>query len=61
MAMDLDDLRYPDFKSLNLYCYRVAGVVGEVAAAIFGGPRSAGVPAFDGFRVGHLTGHHRSQ
>lgn len=40
MAMDLDDLRYPDFKSLNLYCYRVAGVVGEVAAAIFGGPRS---------------------
>ncbi|MBI1285324.1 MAG: presqualene diphosphate synthase HpnD [Thiobacillus sp.] len=41
MAMDLDYLRYPDFKSLNLYCYRVAGVVGEVAAAIFGGPRSA--------------------
>ena len=39
MAMDLDDLRYPDFKSLNLYCYRVAGVVGEVAAAIFGGER----------------------
>jgi phytoene synthase len=41
MAMDLDYLRYPDFKSLNLYCYRVAGVVGEVAAAIFGGRRSA--------------------
>jgi phytoene synthase len=40
MAMDLDYLRYPDFKSLNLYCYRVAGVVGEVAAAIFGGPRN---------------------
>jgi phytoene synthase len=40
MAMDLDHLRYPDFKSLNLYCYRVAGVVGEVAAAIFGGPRN---------------------
>jgi phytoene synthase len=40
MAMDLDDLRYPDFKSLNLYCYRVAGVVGEVAAAIFGGARN---------------------
>ncbi|MBW8371788.1 MAG: presqualene diphosphate synthase HpnD [Thiobacillus sp.] len=40
MAMDLDRLRYPDFKSLNLYCYRVAGVVGEVAAAIFGGSRS---------------------
>ena len=39
MAMDLDHPRYPDFKSLNLYCYRVAGVVGEVAATIFGGPR----------------------
>ena len=39
MAMDLDFMRYPDFKSLNLYCYRVAGVVGEVAAAIFAGPR----------------------
>jgi phytoene synthase len=40
MAMDLDNLRYPDFKSLNLYCYRVAGVVGEVAAALFDGGRS---------------------
>ena len=39
MAMDLDQLRYPDFKSLNLYCYRVAGVVGEVAAALFGSER----------------------
>ncbi|MCA1977948.1 MAG: presqualene diphosphate synthase HpnD [Thiobacillus sp.] len=37
MAMDLEYLRYPDFKSLNLYCFRVAGVVGEVAASIFGG------------------------
>jgi phytoene synthase len=41
MAMDLDDARYPDFKSLNLYCYRVAGVVGEIAAAIFDGGRGA--------------------
>jgi phytoene synthase len=39
MAMDLDRMRYPDFKSLNLYCYRVAGVVGEIAAAIFDGAR----------------------
>jgi phytoene synthase len=39
MAMDLDDRRYPDFKSLNLYCYRVAGVVGEIAAALFSGER----------------------
>ena len=35
MAMDLDQPRYPDFKSLNLYCYRVAGVVGEIAATLF--------------------------
>lgn len=39
MAMDLDHARYPDFKSLNLYCYRVAGVVGEIAASIFGNTR----------------------
>ena len=41
MAMDIDHVRYPDFKSLNLYCYRVAGVVGEVAASIFGGADDA--------------------
>ncbi|MDP3419834.1 MAG: presqualene diphosphate synthase HpnD, partial [Thiobacillus sp.] len=41
MAMDLDAARYPDFKSLHLYCYRVAGVVGEVAASIFDGVRNA--------------------
>ncbi|MEW5768956.1 MAG: presqualene diphosphate synthase HpnD [Pseudomonadota bacterium] len=37
MEMDLGYVRYPDFKQLNLYCHRVAGVVGEVAAQIFGG------------------------
>jgi phytoene synthase len=41
MEMDLDfansqPVRYPDYKSLRLYCHRVAGVVGEVAASIFG-------------------------
>jgi len=37
MEMDLSQpVRYPDFKSLRLYCHRVAGVVGEVAASIFG-------------------------
>lgn len=36
MEMDLGLVRYPDFKQLNLYCHRVAGVVGEVAALIFG-------------------------
>ena len=36
MEMDLDQPRYPDFKSLQLYCYRVASVVGLLAAEIFG-------------------------
>jgi phytoene synthase len=36
MAMDLHQFRYADFKSLHLYCYRVAAVVGLLAAEIFG-------------------------
>ncbi len=36
MAMDLQQVRYPSFKELNLYCYRVASVVGMMAAEIFG-------------------------
>ena len=36
MEMDLTQSRYEDFKSLSLYCYRVAGVVGLMAAEIFG-------------------------
>lgn len=36
MAMDLSVSRYPDFAALELYCHRVAGVVGELAALIFG-------------------------
>jgi phytoene synthase len=36
MEMDLGLVRYPDFKALRLYCHRVAGVVGEAAALIFG-------------------------
>lgn len=34
--MDLDQSRYLDFAQLQQYCHRVAGVVGEVAARIFG-------------------------
>ena len=34
--MDLEQTRYLDFPGLALYCQRVAGVVGEVAASIFG-------------------------
>ena len=34
--MDLDQTRYLDFAGLQRYCHRVAGVVGEVAARIFG-------------------------
>ncbi|MFH1495978.1 MAG: presqualene diphosphate synthase HpnD [Pseudomonadota bacterium] len=36
MEMDLNSNRYADFKALQLYCYRVASVVGLLAAAIFG-------------------------
>ena len=34
--MDLDQNRYLDFANLQEYCHLVAGVVGEVAARIFG-------------------------
>ena len=36
MEMDLDRNRYADFAALQLYCYRVAGVVGLLSAEIFG-------------------------
>lgn len=36
MEMDLHQSRYLDFKGLSLYCYRVASVVGLLAAEIFG-------------------------
>lgn len=36
MQMDLTQTRYLDFKGLQLYCYRVASVVGLLSAEIFG-------------------------
>ena len=36
MEMDLSQHSYADFKALQLYCYRVASVVGLLAAEIFG-------------------------
>ncbi len=36
MEMDLDQPRYADFKQLQLYCYRVASVVGLLTVEIFG-------------------------
>ncbi len=36
MEMDLQQTRYLDFTALSLYCYRVASVVGLLAADIFG-------------------------
>jgi 15-cis-phytoene synthase len=35
MQMDLQQTRYLDFPGLSLYCHRVAGVVGSLAADIF--------------------------
>jgi len=44
MAMDLEQARYVDFAALELYCHRVAGVVGLMSAEIFGytDPRTRG-------------------
>ena len=36
MEMDLEKVRFANFEELNLYCYRVAGVVGLLSATIFG-------------------------
>jgi phytoene synthase len=36
MEMDLTHHRYADFDALKLYCYRVAAVVGQLSAGIFG-------------------------
>jgi len=36
MEMDLTRHRYRDYESLKLYCHRVAGVVGQLSAGIFG-------------------------
>ena len=36
MQMDLEQSRYLDFPGLQRYCYHVAGVVGLLAAGIFG-------------------------
>jgi phytoene synthase len=36
MEMDLTHHRYRDFESLKIYCHRVAGVVGQLSAGIFG-------------------------
>jgi 15-cis-phytoene synthase len=36
MEMDLTQTRYLDWRGLERYCYRVAGVVGLLAAGIFG-------------------------
>ncbi len=36
MEMDLDQFIYANFESLQLYCYRVASVVGLLSAEIFG-------------------------
>ncbi len=39
--MDLDQSRYLDYPGLARYCHLVAGVVGEVAASIFGATQPA--------------------
>jgi phytoene synthase len=41
---DLDQTRFLDYPALQRYCHLVAGVVGEVAANIFGRTQAATVP-----------------
>ena len=41
MEMDLTRKRYANFQDLKLYCHRVAGVVGLMAAEIFGREQEA--------------------
>ncbi|MGB7483907.1 presqualene diphosphate synthase HpnD [Castellaniella ginsengisoli] len=36
MEMDLDQFRYADWPALKEYCWRAAGVVGDLSAGIFG-------------------------
>ncbi|MBL8520896.1 MAG: presqualene diphosphate synthase HpnD [Betaproteobacteria bacterium] len=36
MEMDLTHRRYADYDALRIYCHRVAGVVGQLSAGIFG-------------------------
>lgn len=36
MAMDLEQVNYPSFKNLALYCHRAASVVGLLSVEIFG-------------------------
>ena len=43
--MDLEQTRYLDYPALQRYCHLVAGVVGEVAARIFG-QQEAGTTAY---------------
>ena len=42
--MDLEQNRYLDFPNLQRYCHLVAGIVGEVAASIFGQTDDATTP-----------------
>jgi phytoene synthase len=41
MEMDLDQTRYMDWTGLRKYCWRAAGVVGELSAGIFGHTQAA--------------------
>ncbi|MBX9795748.1 presqualene diphosphate synthase HpnD [Sphingomonas sp.] len=45
MAMDVaEDIRWPDFETLDLYCDRVASAVGRLSVKIFGMTEEEGIP-----------------
>jgi len=45
MAMDVEqDIRWPDFQTLDLYCDRVASAVGRLSVKVFGMDDADGIP-----------------
>jgi hypothetical protein len=61
VEMDLRSLRYPTFKELRVYCYRVASAVGLVSIEIFGyrNPRCREYAINLGTRVANDEHHSR--
>ncbi len=54
--MDLQQNRYLDWAALQRYCHLVAGIVGEVAAKIFGGDEAGGGPSEPTIAYAHKLG-----
>jgi len=58
--IDLEQTRFLDYPALQRYCHLVAGIVGEVAANIFGRSEAATVAYAPSARSGDATHEHHS-